>query len=117
MTVVVLPALVLLTSAGALPVPNARQLEWMDLETIQFMHWSIPTFWTPSDQFLRGDNPTVGGNCQPKVTGTSNDSQTEGYWPCLNPEIFQPKQLDADSWMEAAAALGMKEICLTAKHL
>lgn len=106
----------LLASSTTLPLPNARQLEWMDLETIQFMHWSIPTFWKPSDQFLRGANPTVGGNCQPKVTGTSNDSQTEGYWPCLNPEIFQPRQLDVDSWMEAAAALGMKEICLTAKH-
>ena len=80
------------------------------------MHFSIPTFWQPSDAFLRGPNPTVGGNCQVKVTGTSNDSQTSGFWPCLNPDIFNPVNLDVDQWMEASAALGMKEICLTAKH-
>jgi alpha-L-fucosidase len=50
------------------------------------------------------------------VTGTSNDSQTEGYWPCLNPNIFAPEHLDVEQWMEASAALGMREICLTAKH-
>ena len=98
------------------PLPNARQLAFMELETTQFMHFSIPTFWEPSDAFLRGPNPTVGGNCQPKVTGTSNDSQTAGFWPCLNPSIFNPQHLDADEWMAASAALGMKEICLTAKH-
>ena len=113
---VVATTIVCAAAGGGVPLPNARQLEWMDLETIQFMHWSIPTFWKPSDEFLRGVNPTVGGNCQPTVTGTSNDSQTQGFWPCLNPEIFQPEQLDPDAWMAASAALGMKEICLTAKH-
>ena len=102
--------------ADDVPLPNKRQLEFMDMETIQFMHFSIPTFWQPSDTFLRGPNPTVGGNCQLKVTGTSNDSQTRGFWPCLNPDIFNPAELDVDQWMEASAALGMKEICLTAKH-
>ena len=87
-----------------------------ELETIQFMHFSLPTFWQPSEDFLRGANPTVGGNCQPSVTGTSNDSQTAGFWPCLRPDLFQPAHLDADAWMAAAAALGMHEICLTAKH-
>jgi alpha-L-fucosidase len=81
------------------------------------MHFSIPTFWKPSDAFLHGANPTVGGNCQPKVTGTSNDSQTARYWPCLDPAIFNPTEtLDVDDWMAASASLGMKEICLTAKH-
>jgi alpha-L-fucosidase len=80
------------------------------------MHFSLPTFWAPSDAFLHGPNPTVGGNCQVKVTGTSNDSQTAGFWPCLRPGLFSPPQLDVEQWMEAAAALGMREICLTAKH-
>jgi hypothetical protein len=121
---------------GKVPLPTARQLEFMELETIQvvlnlsifgschpyisstkFMHFSINTFWQPSDDFLRGPNPTVGGNCQVKVTGTSNDSQTSGgFWPCLNPRIFDPEDIDPDKWMEASASLGMKEICLTAKH-
>jgi len=34
----------------------------------------------------------------------------------LNPLIFNPHSLDPDQWMEASAALGMKEICITAKH-
>ena len=33
------------------------------------------------------------------------------YWPCLAPSIFNPYNLDPDQWMEASAALGMKEIC------
>lgn len=46
------------------------------------MHFGLPTFWKPTDKFLHGVNPTYGGNCQVKVTGTSNDSQTgDGYWP------------------------------------
>lgn len=102
--------------APTVPIPNARQLEFMEMEFVQFMHFGAPTFWKPSDTFLRGKNPTVGGNCQIKVTGTSNDSQTAGFWPCLNPTVFAPEQLDVEQWMEAASALGMKEICLTAKH-
>jgi hypothetical protein len=35
--------------------------------------------------------------------------------PCLNPTIFNPEKLDTELWMEASVALGMKEICLTAK--
>ena len=69
-------------------------------------------FVRPSDRFLRGVNPTVGGNCQQKVTGTSNDSQTAGFWPCLNPDIFAPTELDVEQWMEAAMSLGLREICL-----
>ena len=52
---------------------------------------------------------TTQGNCQPLVTGTSNDSQTgAGYWPCLNPAIFNPVDLDPEQWMQASASLGMK---------
>jgi hypothetical protein len=42
-----------LAGASGPPLPTARQLEWMDLETIQFMHFSIPTAWNPPDAFLR----------------------------------------------------------------
>eukprot|EP00729_Bicosta_minor_P005702 gene5702-28343_t len=84
-------------TAGSEQVPGSDvQLEFMDLETIQFMHFGLPTFWKPTDKFLHGVNPTYGGNCQVKVTGTSNDSQTgDGYWPhfggfTLWPSKFTP---------------------------
>jgi hypothetical protein len=96
------------------PLPTARQLEFMELETIQFMHFSIPTSWQPPDSFLRRPNPTY-HNC---IASWIPDHgwQTEGFYPCLNPKIFNPAKLDTEQWMEASAALGMKEICLTAKH-
>ena len=97
------------------PLPTARQLDFMELETIQFMHFNVNTAWKPSADFLHGSNPTY-HNCEPGVSGTSNDSQTEGVWPCLNANIFNPAKIDTDAWMEASAALGMKEVCLTAKH-
>ena len=43
-------ALVLLVG-GALaapPLPTARQLDFMELETIQFMHFNVDTAWQPS---------------------------------------------------------------------
>lgn len=36
--------------------------------------------------------------------------------PCLNPNVFNPTDLDAENWMAASAALGMREIILTAHH-
>jgi alpha-L-fucosidase len=55
-------------------------------------------------------------NCNPRYTGTSHDYQTGGIYPCLNASIFNPKELDTEQWMAASASLGVKEICLTAKH-
>lgn len=107
---------VLLCVVGGVPLPNARQLDFMEMEFTQFMHFSIPTFWKPSDAFLRGPNPTVGGNCQAGVTGSVRDSQNDWHYPCLNANLFNPSELDIDQWMAASAALGMREICLTAKH-
>ena len=78
-------------------------------------HFSPPPQNTTGDAFLHSANPTY-HNCDAAWTGTSNDSQTEGVWPCLKPGIFNPSKIDTEQWMEAAAALGMKEICLTAKH-
>jgi alpha-L-fucosidase len=108
-------AVQLCVAAADPPLPNARQLEFMELETTQFMHFNVDTSWQPPNDFLHSGNPTY-HNCEYHVTGLSNDSQTEGYWPCLNPKIFNPEKIDTESWMEASAAMGMKEICLTAKH-
>jgi len=92
----------------------------MEMETAQFMHFNVDTAWTPPPGFLNGtsiygSNPTY-HNCNPHNTGLSHDSQTAGTWPCLSPKIFNPAEIDTEQWMEAATALGMKEICLTAKH-
>jgi alpha-L-fucosidase len=108
-------AAVLCLVAASPPIPNERQLAFMDLETTQFMHFGIDTHWKPPTAFLHGKNPTY-HNCGKQWSGLSNDSQTEGYWPCLNPKIVTFDKLDTESWMEASAALGMKEVCLTAKH-
>jgi len=99
----------------SVPVPNARQLAFMDLEAIQFMHFGVDTFWQPPAAYLRSANPTY-HNCDPTITGLSHDNQTDGFWPCLHPLLFTPTQLNADNWIAASASLGMKEICLTAKH-
>ena len=96
-----------------LPVPNARQLDFMELETIQFMHFGIPTFWDPPAEFLYSSNPTY-HDCH--TTTIDHSNQTAGYYPCLNPDVFNPTDLDAEDWMAASAAMGMKEICLTAHH-
>ena len=39
--------------SAAVPVPTARQLEFMELETIQFMHFGLPTFWEPPSWSLQ----------------------------------------------------------------
>ena len=44
------------------------------------------------------------------------DAQTGKHYPCLDPKIFNPTDLNCDDWMRAAKALGTKEICLTAQH-
>jgi 4-alpha-glucanotransferase len=101
------------TAAAALPLPTAKQLAFMDMDTIQFMHFSVDTAWKPPSSYLHSGNPTY-HNCVASVTGTSHDNQTgRGYWPCLDPIIFNPDKLDPDQWMAASAALGMKEICIT----
>lgn len=83
------------------------------METIQFMHFGIPTFWDPPVDYLYGPNPTY-HDCS--TTTIDHSNQTAGFYPCLNPNVFNPTDLDAEDWMEASAAMGMKEICLTAHH-
>ena len=107
-------AAVAAVASAAPPLPTPRQLDFMELEFIQFMHFSIPTAWKPPDAFLRRPNPTY-HNCIASWI-PDHGPQTKGYYPCLNPDIFDPAELNTEQWMEASAALGTKEICLTAKH-
>jgi alpha-L-fucosidase len=106
--------LVALNSAiltGAYVLPNERQLDFMEMETIQFMHFNVDTAWKPPESFLRGNNPTY-HNCWLQNTGISHDYQTEGTYPCLSPRIFNPEALDVEQWMEAAVEMGMKEVAV-----
>ena len=102
-----------LTLSGAVPLPSARQLEFMDLEATQFFHFSLPTFWDPPTEYLYTANPTY-HNCA--TTAMDHGNQTGSYYPCLDPILFNPSDLDAENWMENAAALGTREIILTAHH-
>ena len=36
--------------------------------------------------------------------------------PCLKPDVFNPTDLNAEDWMAASAAMGMREIIITAHH-
>ena len=50
-------------AAASPPLPNARQLDFMEMETAQFMHFNVDTAWTPPPGFLNGtsiygSNPT-----------------------------------------------------------
>jgi len=105
--------LLLAAPALALPLPSQRQLDFMELGRLQFFHFSIPTFWDPPVEYLYTRNPTY-HNCVTTVIDRGN--QTGGYYPCLDPLIFAPTDFSADDWMQTAAALGSREICLTAHH-
>ena len=98
---------------AAVPLPNARQLDAMAVELGQFMHFGIPTFWDPPEDFLYTGNPTY-HDCT--TTDIDHSNQTKDYYPCLNPDVFNPTDLDADDWMAATVALGAREVCLTAHH-
>ena len=106
-------AAALAAPALALPLPNQRQLDFMELGRIQFFHFSIPTFWDPPTAYLFTKNPTY-HNCA--TTAMDHGNQTGSYYPCLDPLIFAPTNFSADDWMRTAAALGSREICLTAHH-
>ena len=111
-------AAALATGGAGVPLPNERQLEFMDqsvrgLGITQFFHFSLPTFWDPPAAYLYTANPTY-HNCV--TTAMDNSSATGAYYPCLHPLLFAPTDFDADDWMAAATSLGTSEICLTAHH-
>ena len=67
--------------------PSPQQLDWQKMELTAFMHFGINTF-----------------------TDREWGDGTE------NPEIFDPKELDASQWVKTCKEAGMKLIILTAKH-
>jgi hypothetical protein len=94
-------------------VPTPRQLDFLSLELVQFMHFGLATFWDPPSSFVHGGNPTY-HNCL--GTGIDHSKATGSYYPCLHPDIFSPASLDVDNWLSATAAMGAKEVCITAAH-
>jgi hypothetical protein len=88
------------TFAATLPppaIPNQRQLDFMELEFTQFMHFGVP-FWDPPAEFLHSPNPTY-HDCN--TTTIDHSNQTGAYYPCLNPRLFAPTDLDwidRDTW-------------------
>ena len=69
------------------PVPSEKQLEWQDMETYAFIHYSLNTY---TDQ----------------EWGYGNE----------DPLLFNPQDLDVKQWVEVCKNSGMKGIIFTAKH-
>lgn len=67
--------------------PTARQVKWQQMEFYGFIHFGMNTV-------------------NDVAWGEGNDDLTK----------FNPKELDANQWVEAMAASGMSGIILTAKH-
>ncbi|GAB3558922.1 alpha-L-fucosidase [Spirosoma fluminis] len=69
------------------PKPTARQLNWQQLETTAFLHFTVNTY-------------------TDKEWGDGTES----------PAIFNPTKLDARQWIKALKDAGFKMAILTAKH-
>ena len=68
-------------------VPSERQLNYMELEYYNFIHYGMNTY-------------------TKKEWGTGDE----------DPALFAPTNLDTDQWCEVLAATGSKGIIITAKH-
>lgn len=70
-----------------LPVPTQRQLQWQQLETTAFLHFTVNTFTN-------------------KEWGDGTES----------PAVFNPAKFDARQWIKALKDAGFKMAIITAKH-
>jgi alpha-L-fucosidase len=68
-------------------IPSSSQVEYQQMETIGFIHFTINTFTN-------------------KEWGYGDES----------PELFNPTELDVEQWVKVAKKGGLKELILTAKH-
>jgi alpha-L-fucosidase len=70
-----------------LPIPDARQISWQELQYYGFVHFNMNTF-----------------------------SDREWGFGDEKPEQFNPTSLDARQWARIAKEAGMKGLIITAKH-
>lgn len=71
-------------AARSLVTPNPAQQAWHDMELGMFFHFDIPVYKQGWNWRSFADFP--------------------------DPNLYQPKRLDTDQWMEAAKAVGHKRI-------
>ncbi len=67
--------------------PTLKQIEYQEMELIGFIHFNMNTF--TDKEWGYGDE---------------------------DPQLFNPKAIDVEQWLQVAKAIGMKELLLTAKH-
>ncbi len=84
---VLLTSLLQVTLLFAQPKPTTRQLNWQQLETTAFLHFTVNTY-------------------TDKEWGDGTES----------PAIFNPVKLDARQWIKALKDAGFKLAIITAKH-
>jgi alpha-L-fucosidase len=77
------------SSAYAGPKPTPAQLAWQDFELGIVFHYDLPVF--------------AAGGWKP-------------YKQTFDPDLYQPKKLDTDQWLEAAKAMGCRYAIFTATH-
>ena len=73
----------------SLPLPTPGQLAWQDYELGLVFHYDLPVF------------APQGWN---------------GYQETFDPNLYQPRKLDTDQWLEAAKAMGCGYAIFTATH-
>ena len=83
-------------------LPTAQQAAWHELEFGMFIHYGLYAFtgvFTGILWIREGSNPLYSNSLDP-----------------VNPELFNPTDLDAEQWVAVAKDAGMKYLVLTAKH-